>query len=296
MSEPQLAKERKAEILLLIVVIIWASNYPIAKYGLRGLDPFVFNGIRYVVAATVLAGLFFSGSRWTPIAVEDRSRLLKAGVIANVIYQIAFIIGLSMTSAENAAILLNTSPLWTLLIGARMHRERIRREMWIGMLISLCGVTMIIVGSGKKLEFGGTDLYGDIITFAAAALWGLNNNLQRPLLTRYPTVQVTFVMIAIGTVGLVIAAVPSSITTSWTTIESSYFIAAVVSGATSIAIANYFWSTGVKHLGPGRTAAYNNLVPVLAFIISYFTLDEEVYLIHFVGAAVTVAGVWYARK
>ncbi|MBM2845266.1 MAG: hypothetical protein HW407_578 [Bacteroidetes bacterium] len=296
MTDLQRAKERKAETLLLIVVIIWASNYPIAKWGLKELDPLLFNGIRYVVAALVLAFLFFSRSQWTPIARNDWRMLIKAGIVANVIYQMAFIIGLNMTSAGNSAILLNTSPLWTLLLSSRLHRENVGRQMWLGALVSLCGVAMIILGSGKKLQFGGMDVYGDLLSLGAAAFWGLNTNLQKPLVAKYPTLQVTFVMITVGAVGLGIAAIPSAMTTSWSTIHWSYILAAVVSGALSIGIANFFWSTGVKHLGPGRTATYSTLVPVLAFIISYFTLDEQLFPIHFVGAAVTVFGVWYARR
>lgn len=296
MTDLQRGKERQSELLLLVVVIIWASNYPIAKWGLEELSPLLFNGIRYVVAALIIAVFYFRSSHWTPIAREDWSKLLRAGFIANVVYQMAFIVGLNMTSAGNAAVLLSTSPLWTLLLSSRMHKERIKQQMWLGMVISLAGVVMIIIGSGKNLELGGTEIYGDLISFAAAAFWGWNTNLQKPLVSKYPILQVTFVMIGVGAVGLGIASIPSAMTTSWSTVHWSYILAAIISGALSIGIANFFWTTGVKHLGPGRTAVYTNLIPVLAFIISYFALDENVSVMHFVGAAVTVVGVWYARR
>ncbi len=296
MTDSQPDKERNAEFLLLIVVIIWASNYPLAKWALNELSPLLFNGIRYTVAAMVLAILYFRKSSWTPIAPGDWYRLLRVGFIANVVYQMAFIIGLNMTSAGNAAILLSTSPLWTLFLSASMHKERIKRQMWIGMAVSLAGVAMIIIGSGKTIEFGGTAVYGDLISLAAAVFWGWNTNLQKPLVAKYPSLQVTFIMIGVGAIGLGIASVPTAMTTSWAAIHWTYIFAAIVSGVLSIGIANYFWTTGVKHLGPGRTAVYTNLIPVLAFVFSYFALDENVYPIHFVGAAVTVAGVWYARR
>ena len=154
MSEQHSTDERKAELLLFTVVLIWASNYPIAKWGLRELSPLMFNSIRYVVATCVLAILFFSRTKWTPIVKGDWYKLIRAGVVANVIYQMGFIIGLNMTSAGNAAVLLSTSPLWTLFIGSRIHKETISRQMWLGMMISLFGVVMIIVGSGRELALG----------------------------------------------------------------------------------------------------------------------------------------------
>jgi drug/metabolite transporter (DMT)-like permease len=52
----------------------------------------------------------------------------------------------------------------------------------------------------------------------------------------------------------------------------------------------------VKRFGPGKTANFGNLIPVLAFIISYFMLDEQLFGVQFLGAAVTVVGVWIARR
>jgi len=296
LSESPQRRERRAEFLLLVVVIIWAANYPVIKYGIGALSPFVFNAVRYVAAAAVLAIMLFRRSEWQPVAAGDWNRLLRAGIVANVIYQIAFIVGINLTTAGNAAILLNTSPLWTLFLSARMHREKISRKMWTGMLISVAGVAMIIFGSGREFSLGGTAVYGDVITLGAAALWGLNNNLQKPLLAKYPTLQVTYIMIMIGAIGLALVAVPPTLTKEWSGAHWLPLFVAALSGAISIGIANLFWSMGVKYLGPGRTAIFNNLIPILAFLVSSLTLNEPVTAIHFLGAAVTIAGVWYARK
>ena len=139
-------------------------------------------------------------------------------------------------------------------------------------------------------------LVGDIISLAAAMLWALNTNLQKPLLARYSAVQVTLVMLSVGAVGLTAAAVPAAISLDWASLDGRYYLAAAASGAFSIAMANVFWSLGVKRLGPGRTSSFNNLVPILAFVISYVALNEQVFLIHFIGAAVTIFGVWFARR
>lgn len=290
------ARTRRTERLLLVIVVIWAANYPVAKYGLEGLNELVFNSIRFIVAAAVIAIPLARREHWTPVERADIPKLLQAGIIASVIYQVAFIVGLSMTTAGTAAILLSTSPLWTVLISARLHRERIERMMMLGMIVSLCGVILIIIGSGVKLEFGGRELAGDLIALAAASLWGLNTALQKPLLVRYSAVQLAFILVAVGAVGLTLIAVPAGIGLAWGSVHWSYYLAAVASGALSIGIGNAVWSRGVKHLGPGRTAAFNNLVPALAFVFSFLTLREKLLPIQFVGAAVTIAGVWLARR
>jgi len=83
---------------------------------------------------------------------------------------------------------------------------------------------------------------------------------------------------------------------NWSLVGWTYWAATFLSGALSIGIANLFWSQGVQRLGPGRTANFNNLVPVLALIMSYFALKEELHLLQLLGAAITIGGVWLARR
>jgi drug/metabolite transporter (DMT)-like permease len=287
----------KAELLLLLVVLIWASNYPIAKFSIRQLDPLVFNAVRYAIASLLLLTVFrATGAAWVPVGAGDRVQLLRAGVVAGILYQIAFIFGLKLTTAGNSAVLMATAPLWTVAISARMHHEPIARRVWAGMGLSLAGVVLIIVGSGRRMSVGGVELYGDLISIAAAVLWAFNTNLQKPLLGTYSPLQLSMMMITIGAVGLTLTAVPAAAVTDWSSIEWPAWAGAIASGALSIAVANLIWSTGVKRLGPGRTGSFGNLIPVVALAVSAVTLGESFAPIQIAGAALTIFGVWYARR
>ncbi len=288
--------EKSAELLLLVVVFIWASNFPIAKYGIGGLDIFVFNGIRYLSALVVITILFRLRGSWKAVSAHDWRRMIALGFLANVVYQLAFIIGLKFTTAGNSAILLATSPLWTIFFNARMHKETIQPHTWLGMLVSLLGIALIVVGSGKELEIGGRGMLGDVISLLAAMLWALNTNLQKPLLVNYSSMQLTVVMVAVGALAHTLLALPDAFSLPWSTIEPTYYLAALISGALTIGVANVLWSYGVKRLGPSRTANVSNLTPVLAFLISYLTLNESVSFLHVVGGGITLSGVWIARR
>ncbi len=294
--DPDRRSQIRAELLLLLVVTIWACNYPVAKYGISGLNLYVFNALRFITATLLLAAVSLFRSSWVPIRKDDWPALIRAGLVANVLYQVAFILGLSLTTAGNSAILLATAPLWTVVIYARMQKETVRRQVWLGIVVSLLGIILVVLGSSKKVEFGTTALIGDLICVGAAFLWAFNTNLQKPLLLHYAPTHVALVMVSIGAIGLSCFAVSPAISTVWSSVHWSYVAAALVSGTLAIGASNVMWSYGVKRLGPNRTGNFGNLIPVLALGVSYVTLGEELSLIQAGGTAMTLFGVWFARR
>jgi drug/metabolite transporter (DMT)-like permease len=288
--------DRRAQLLLLLTATIWAANYPIAKYALSQMDALVFNAGRYVVAAVVLSLIVVLRSEWIVVERADWRNILRVGFVASVMYQSAFIVGLNLTTAGNAAVMMATSPLWTLLLNSFLHKEKIRAATWLGIALSFCGVTLIIAGSGKKLSLGGYEIIGDVICLAAAMLWAFNTNLQKPLLTRYSPLHLATLSISIGAVGLSLVASPNAVTTQWASLGWDVWLAIAISGGLSIGVANVFWSNGVQQLGPGKTAPFSNLIPVIAFLLSYVALNELVNLMQIIGSVVTIAGVWLARR
>jgi len=295
--KPKSERDIRAELWLLIGAFLWAANYPVVKYGISGIERFAFNGLRYFISAGA-ALLLYRVFRlpWTRVEPADWMRLIRAGVVAHVMYQMAFITGLHLTTAGNAAVLLATAPLWTLVIDARMHGERISARMWAGILLSLAGVVMITIGGGKDLTLGSDELIGDLVCLAAALFWALNTNLQKPLLGRYSPTQLTLVMVCVGALGLVLVGLPWAWTVDWGDVHWTFYTAALWSGIFSLALGSLIWSVGIKRIGPGLTGAFGNLIPVIAIGVSYLMLGEKLLPVQFAGAGVTLIGVWIARR
>jgi drug/metabolite transporter (DMT)-like permease len=292
---PRRRSDLRTEVLLLLCVLIWGANYSVSKFGIQRLDPLVYNAFRYVIGASFLQLVLWTSSRRVRISTGDRGALFRAGFVANVLNQVAFILGLNFTSAGNAAILLATAPVLTVLVNSRMYRTAVPGRVWLGTALSLTGVVLIIVGSGRKLEFGSSALLGDILCLVAALFWAFNTNLQKPLVGKYPPVQVAATMVAVGAAGLTAAALPMLPNLTWEHADWGLVAAVAWSGIFSIGLGNILWSMGVKRLGPDGTANFGNLMPVVAFLISLFVLGEEFDLLQIAGAAVTVTGVWLAR-
>ncbi|MBS4027931.1 MAG: DMT family transporter [Ignavibacteriales bacterium] len=296
MSEKKSFRNLSAEFILLTVVLIWAINMPLVKWTVEKFDVFVYNSLRFICGTIVAAIVYFSRYEWKRIQKEDWGKLLTVGFVAYVCYQLVFIVGIRKTTAGNASLFLATAPLWTVFFNRILHKEQISNSVWLGMVISLAGIITIILGSGKEISLGGDVFLGDVLMLIAAMLWALNTNLQKPLLVKYSASQLTVIMLLVGTPFLTAVAIPPAMEMDFASLHWTYYFAMFLSGTISIGIANYFWSIGVKRIGPAKTGNYNNLVPVLALFFSYIALGEKLEMIQLFGASATICGVWIARR
>jgi len=297
MPEPLTGRStRSTESLLLVVVFIWAANASLVKFGISGIAIVDFNSIRFVIAAAILVFIHIARSSWKRVPQQDWWKLIGLGIIAHGFYQLAYLLGLKNTTVGNSAIILSTSPLWTVFFSAMIHKDKVPRQAWLGSGISLGGIILIVIGTGVRIEFSGDALLGDVLSLVAALLWALSTTLQKSFLRNYSATQLSTVLICVGAVVWTCAAVPSFFQVGWGSIGRSYYAAAFGSGAVSTAASTVLWAVGIKNLGPRKTANFNNLVPTLAFVFAYIILGEEIFPLQVLGAGITLVGVWLARR
>jgi drug/metabolite transporter (DMT)-like permease len=66
------------------------------------------------------------------------------------------------------------------------------------------------------------------------------------------------------------------------------------SGAVSVAVGNSLWHFGVSRVGVTIASMYNNLIPIVAVMISFWA-GMKPTVAQLAGAAVIIAGVLYAQ-
>ena len=287
---------RSTETLLIVVVFIWAANAPVVKFGILGMEVVIFNSIRFLIAGAILLTIHRVRSTWSPVSKADWPRLIGLGLIAHVFYQFAYLYGLKNTTVGNSAIILSTSPLWTVFLNSMIHKERVPSQAWLGTGVSLVGIILIVLGTGSTVSFGGNAVLGDVLSLAAALLWALSTTLQKTFLRSYSATQLSAILVSTGAVVWTLMAFPSVFGLGWGTVAVGYYAAAIGSGALSTGASTVLWARGIKSLGPRKTANFNNLVPILAFVFAYLFLGEEIFPLQILGAGFTLVGVYLARR
>jgi drug/metabolite transporter (DMT)-like permease len=299
----------RIDVLLLLMTIIWGTNYAIVKHAFRQIDPQAFNALRMLIASTVflsilaatrrgprarhaegtMAGIFYTPS---PVTGRDWLGLAGLGLVGHCLYQYSFVAGLAGTSVANAALLAASSPVLIALATAAMGEERPGIGHWLGALLSLVGIYLVV---GRGMSVGGSTLRGDLTMFAAMCCWAVYTLGSRPLMTRHSPVAVTGLSMAIGTGLYVPAVLPHLRAVAWRTVTVGTWVAIVYSALFALCVGYTIWYAAVREIGSARTSVYSNLVPLVALGAAVLFLGEPMELRKLAGAAAVLVGVALTR-
>ncbi len=139
-------KRLNAYVLLLIVSLIWGAAAAVVKNTLTWFDPLVFLTYRFAISA-VIAGFVFAASpvalprtgksRWITFITMFLSTPLAIGL---------FFLALNKTSALSGSLLTAGEPLFIILGGVLLFRERITKMESIGITVTLIGTAIAALG------------------------------------------------------------------------------------------------------------------------------------------------------
>ena len=222
-------------------------------------------------------------------------RVIALGILGNVVYQGFFIFGVDATLAGNASILLATLPIWTLALSTLRRHEDPGVLVWVGILATLLGMVMVVLGGSLSLGFRGGTLRGDLLMVGGAMTWSIYAVGSRKLVTKYGSLPVTAWTLWIGTLGLVLLGIPSLLEAPLAQASPFAWMGVVYAGVMAIALAYILWNRGVRRIGSSRTAAYQNLTPIVALLVAWMWLGEVPTPLQVGGALVVLAGVSVAR-
>lgn len=287
-------RDHATDLGLLALAAIWGINFSVVKAVLGVLDPLALNALRFPLAAAVL-GLVLTRLPGPPLEARDRIRLALLGILGNVVYQLAFILGIEATLAGNASLLLATSPVWTVLLSAALGHEAPNLLVFMGSAITLGGMVLVVLGGGHALGWGWQTVRGDLLMVGAAVLWSVYTVGSGSFVRKYGAIRVTAWTLWVGTPLLVLIGIPALVSTPWASIPAWAWGGVAYAGVFSVGVAYLLWYRGVRRLGNSRTALYSNLVPVAAILTAWAWLGEVPTALQSSGAVVILAGISLAR-
>ena len=76
--------------------------------------------------------------------VELITVTILLGILGNLAYQMLFIVGIDLTLAGNAALMLATAPVWTLVLASVLSVESHGTKVWLGVGATVCTLPICV--------------------------------------------------------------------------------------------------------------------------------------------------------
>ncbi len=287
----------RTDLLIVLVVVLWAVNLSVIKIGLRVLTPHAFNAVRLGLAALAyLAVLSVRRPRFRPGRRGDGWKAAGLGLLGITFYQVFFIRGVDTMNASTASVVMGTSPIFIALLATAVGEERVTWAGWAGIVISFGGFLLVLSGENGGLVFTWEAWRGAFLILLANACWAGYTVFSKPVLDR----NAAFDLAAIGTVAGTAVYLPFAAgdlaRTDWAAVPWQGWAAIAYAGLVAIFLCFVLWYQSVKKVGAAKTGVYGNLTPILAILFAGRILGERLSAVQAAGAAVTLAGVYLTRS
>ncbi len=170
---------RLSWILLVVLSLLWGSNFLLMKRGIAVFSAPEMACLRISISG--LALLPFLLIRWKSIQWPLYGKMLVFGVLNAGIPPFLFATAQHTISSSMAGILNALTPLFTLILGAAFFGTSIRLNYIFGVLLGLGGALLIIAlrpGNGFEISSKVMLLAGMLIVFADL-FYGISNNINK---------------------------------------------------------------------------------------------------------------------
>jgi drug/metabolite transporter (DMT)-like permease len=281
------------EALLVLMAVIWAVNYTVAKFGTRTVPPLAYNAVRIVMAVIALLVIAWLRSHERPTR-QDLAALLAIGVLGHGLYQVCFIEGLARSRAGTVALMLAASPAFIAIVGRLFRIEHVGRRGWTGIALQLVGISLVVFGSVAH-STSGDSLLGSLLLVAGSLFWALFATLIKRFTERMSGINVGAYSQAGGALFVTAVGLPSIVATDWTAVSAPVWAAIIYSGIGALVVGNLIWYYGVSRLGPTRVSMFSNLQPLVALAVAWIVLGEVPTLWQGLGAASIMTGLVVTR-
>ncbi|RLD65278.1 MAG: hypothetical protein DRI84_07130 [Bacteroidetes bacterium] len=280
--------------LAFFAMLFWGMSFVWIKIVYQYYDPLTTIFIRLVVSSAllVLLALIFK----IPILPErkDYKAFLFLAFLEPFVYYIGESFGLQRVSSSVAAIMIATIPIVTPIFAYLKLKERLSIMNFVGIFISFAGILLMIFKKDLSLEYSLAGISLLLLAVFAGAYYTIQ---LKPLSTKYNPITIIISMNVIGSVYFL---------PFFMYFEYSDFIQIVPNMELITALSELilfssimalvFFVKVVERIGPSKTAAFTNLIPVVTVIAAWYLLPEEIITSKMlIGIFVVTVGVFIAQ-
>lgn len=183
-------QERKGILLCLTTAFVSGFSIFINKFGVKGINPYVFTGVKNFLVAISLFSLILAGKEiriLKKMSSRDWLSLFSIGLVGGSIPFLLFFKGLSLTTSAQASFIHKNMFLLVAFLAPLLLKEKLEKKFFLAGFLLLAGNILLLI---KTFSFSLNQ--GSILILIATFLWALENIISKKVLKYLPSIIVAW--------------------------------------------------------------------------------------------------------
>jgi drug/metabolite transporter (DMT)-like permease len=281
-----------------LTLIFWSGTVIANRYAVAYMDALTVGTFRSMIAGFVALGIAFAFRLPFPKTGRHRGLLLYSGCTNFAIWPMLLSVGIGLSNASHAALIMALLPVTTGLIAAIVNRTKPKIGWWIGATLAIMGTAFLVIAtnSSADLTLSPRYLLGDLIILLGVIVCASGYVAGAKLSPVIGSWASTFyglgiaLIILVPTMGLLWADVRwgDIPTTGWTALGWLAFLSSLAGYA--------LWFLAMDRGGIARIAVWQFGQPILSLLAAALILGESITWPLLVAAIAIVAGIVIAQR
>jgi len=255
------------------VCLVWGSTYLAIRVGVGEIPPFLFAGLRHLIAGFLLALICALTGRHFPRGWRAYRDQGLVGLLLLCIGNGLLVWAEQWVTSGVAALILATVPIFTACIVAMLpDGRRVGVLGWLGLLLGFAGVALLIQPSaplGGHWLLGASTLILASFAWAAGSVYAQRHPVQADLLPG-----ISLQMLTGGLAISLVAILAGQATEFHPTLPGLAALAYLIVFGSLIAFSAYGYL--LRHITAAKASTYGYINPLVAVILGALLLDEHI--------------------
>jgi drug/metabolite transporter (DMT)-like permease len=290
-----MAKSTKIPAYLALVAqtLISAGTYILGKYAVAELEPLCLCFMRFGGAAVILLIICWLKGVDLSVKKEEIPQLIGLGVLVVAADPLLFLYGLRLSTPAQISLLYPLTPVFVLIFAGLRGLERPNRLRWLGVVLSLAGVSLFL--TERVLAYETEHLFGDLLVLGAVASWSLYTTFSKPLVERRGTLAALTLAVCAGMVLFTPVGLTATLTADFSSVSPLAWTGLAFLIVMTVVVGYFCWNYALGRLDASQVAVMANGQPVATTILAALFMGEQITLWFVIGGLITITGVTLAQ-
>lgn len=256
--------------------------------SLNEIDPLSISFYRLFISSGIIFILFLFYRHERRIFIQSYfPRIIILGALIG-LHFLTFTLAVKMTTIINATVLVNTTPVITMVFYLLLYRKKPLFISMIGLILSMFGIITI---SLTELSFSFSGLAGDLLALSAAVFWAAYLIVGKPVREKCDVLQIMPLIYFIGSITLLVISIFG--TANQLVLPTlNQFIPLIGLSLLPTAIGHTLHFSSMNSLRPYQTSILALLEPITATLLAFLIFNELPAPPFFIGALLVVTGIY----